>query len=142
MSNSTEQFLQLLKVANLSSTAARNKVFATLKDNPPLSMGELVVMLSGEIDRASVYRTIELFETLGIAQRINFGWKYKLELTDTFHDHHHHLACTNCGKIVDIAEDSNIERYMQKLSREHGFKMAAHQLEIQGLCQECQQRPL
>lgn len=138
MNTSTEQFLTLLKRAGLSETDTRKKVFAALKDNPPLTMGELVGMLAQQVDRASVYRTIELFERLGIAQRLHFGWKFKLELTDAFHDHHHHLVCTNCGTIVDLPEDSAIESHLENLASGQGFTMSAHQLEIQGLCQKCQ----
>jgi Fur family transcriptional regulator, ferric uptake regulator len=137
MASIDEQLKNQLKRANQSATAPRMKIFHTLRDNPPLTMSELVAKLSGEVNRASVYRTVELFETLGIAQRLHFGWKYKLELSDTFHEHHHHLVCTNCGTMVDIPEDDAVETYLEKLAANQGFTITKHQLEIQGLCNTC-----
>jgi Fur family ferric uptake transcriptional regulator len=94
------------------------------------------VTRTSDIDRASVYRTIGLFEGLGLVQRLNTGWKYKIELSDTFTEHHHHLTCTNCGKTVAMNEQE-LERFIEQLAREHGFKPSGHQIEIQGVCGGC-----
>lgn len=96
-----------------------------------------LVTACAPVDRASVYRAVELFERLGIVQRLNMGWKYKLELTDKFAAHHHHLSCNNCGKTITMNEAS-LEKIIESLAREHHFKPTAHQIEIQGLCQACQ----
>lgn len=98
-------------------------------------MHELVVAAK-DIDRASVYRTVDLFERLGIVQRINIGWKYKLELTDRFSDHHHHLSCTKCGKTIAMNENE-LEVFIEQIAHAHGFQPSAHQIEIQGLCSAC-----
>lgn len=98
-------------------------------------MHELVEKVS-EVDRASVYRSVELFERLGIVQRVNIGWKYKLELTDRFAKHHHHLTCTNCGRAIEISE-SELEQTICRLAAAHCFKPTAHQIEIQGQCSRC-----
>ncbi len=97
-----------------------------------------LVERAGRVDRASVYRAVELFERLGIVQRINTGWKYKLELSDKFAEHHHHLSCVNCGKTIDMNE-VELEAAIDKLTAAHYFKPTAHQIEIQGLCAACQQ---
>lgn len=101
-------------------------------------MHQLVQRVQG-IDRASVYRAVDLFERLGIVQRLNTGWKYKLELTDKFAEHHHHLTCTSCGATLAMNE-SELEALIAKLAAAHNFKPAAHQIEIQGLCSNCQQK--
>lgn len=90
-----------------------------------------------QIDRASVYRTVDLFERLGVVQRVTTGWKYKLELTDRFAEHHHHLTCSSCGRTIDIAGD-DLERLIDQISAARGFLPTAHQIEIQGLCASCQ----
>lgn len=99
-------------------------------------MHELVER-TASIDRASVYRTIELFEQLGIVQRLNTGWKYKIELSDKFTDHHHHVTCVQCDKTVAMNEQE-LERFIEQIAHHHGFVPTAHQIEIQGLCQACQ----
>jgi Fur family transcriptional regulator, ferric uptake regulator len=131
-------FKKLLKDSAQSITSARLEVFRALLGQEPLSMHQLVARASG-IDRASVYRAVDLFEKLGIVQRLNTGWKYKLELTDKFTDHHHHLTCLHCGRTIVIGE-TELEETIEKLAARHQFKPTAHQIEIQGLCADCQQR--
>lgn len=130
-----ELFRSLLKEARQSVTAARLKVFEALLNEEPLSMQQLATKTSG-IDRASVYRAVRLFERLGIVQRLNTGWKYKIELTDKFADHHHHFTCVACGKTVVIGE-AEMEGLIDRLAAHHGFTPTAHQIEIQGYCEQC-----
>ncbi len=89
------------------------------------------------VDRASIYRAVDLFERLGIVQRLNTGWKYKLELTDKFAEHHHHLTCVHCGQTIALNEHM-LEQTIDNLARAHGFTPTAHQIEIQGYCRNCQ----
>lgn len=130
-----EECKKLLKNAGRSVTRARMTVFGVLLSSGPLSMAELTEKASG-IDRASVYRAVELFERLGIVQRVNIGWKYKLELTDRFAGHHHHLTCTGCGRAIEINE-AELEQTVARLAAAHDFRPTAHQIEIQGLCANC-----
>lgn len=103
-------------------------------------MRELTEMAKGKMDRASVYRTVELFERLGIIRRINIGWKYKLELSDAFADHHHHLTCLGCQTIIPINEQT-LEQFVDTIAAAHRFLPTEHQIEIQGYCHTCARRP-
>ena len=134
-----EQFATTLKRHGYSITAARTEVFESLSQSHPLEMAELVKACKHS-DRASVYRTIELFEKLNIVTRVYMGWKYKLELSDDFSSHHHHLSCNVCGKVVVIHESPQIEDAIIKLTYEAGFTPDSHQLEIRGVCQDCRQK--
>ena len=136
MSSGTEAFTNLLKASGCSVTKARVAVFTALLGQEPLSMHDVVGKVRG-VDRASVYRAVDLFERLGIVQRLHTGWKYKLELTDKFAAHHHHLTCVSCGRTVALNE-AELEQTIDKLSQTHGFRPAAHQIEIQGYCPACQ----
>ena len=133
-----EQFVLRLKKAGYSATKPRLAVFFALQDREPQTMHDIVARLSQKVDRATVYRSVTLLEKLSIAQRLNIGWKYKIELAGDFHDHHHHLTCTNCGKLLPIPENQKIENYIAQLAAGQGFTISAHQLEIQGVCQDCQ----
>jgi Fe2+ or Zn2+ uptake regulation protein len=133
-----DEFKRLLKASGQSVTAARLAVFGALSGQEPLSMRELTEQVS-RVDRASVYRAVDLFERLGIIQRINTGWKYRLELTDKFAAHHHHLTCTRCGKSIAISE-ADLEDTIEKLASAKGFTPTAHQIEIQGICDTCGKR--
>jgi Fur family ferric uptake transcriptional regulator len=127
-----------LKESGQSYTKSRQLVFTALEGQEPLAMSELVARVDKSIDRASVYRTIKLFEELGIVHKLQIGWKYKLELSDDFHDHHHHIACVKCGSIKPIHEDPKLEASIMKLAQENKFSLLTHQLELRGICKNCQ----
>jgi Fe2+ or Zn2+ uptake regulation protein len=134
--NITNIFEDKLRASGQSVTAARKAVYAALQDQEPLTMRELVECVQ-TVDKASVYRTISLFEKLGIVQRLQTGWKYKLELTDDFHEHHHHATCLICEKSFVLPEDESLESEVRKLVNGLGFTIKSHQLEIQGNCTNC-----
>jgi Fe2+ or Zn2+ uptake regulation protein len=127
----------MLRRHGQSLTAPRKAVYNALQGQEPLSMHELVARCS-EIDRSSVYRTIDLFERLGIVQRLQTGWKYAFELSDQFHEHHHHATCLGCGRAQVLAEDSGLEAQLHTLAARAGFRIERHQLELQGWCADCQ----
>ena|SRR5882757_6382807 len=140
MSEPIEQLEQTLKKNSFSLTAARRTVFLALQGHEPQSMHDLVVRCGNGVDRASIYRTIALFERLGIVQRLQMGWKYKLELTGGFVHHHHHLSCVQCGKVIPLPEDANLEKRLLQLAGSQNFEAQNHQLEIRGLCVDCRSK--
>lgn len=137
MNNQFRQLKSALAAAGYSLTKPRKAVFAALQVNEPLTLKQLIAACPS-VDRASVYRTIALFEKLAIAHRLQIGWKYKFELSDSFQHHHHHLTCLECGKIIPLQEDQTLELRLERLAQAYWFNMVGHQLEIHGTCQECQ----
>ena len=132
-------FEDKLRASGQSVTTARKAVYAALQDQEPLTMRELVERVQS-VDKASVYRTISLFEKLGIVQRLQTGWKYKLELTDDFHEHHHHATCLGCEKTFVLPEEASLESDVRKLVAGLRFMIKSHQLEIQGYCSACSEK--
>lgn len=132
------QLKQHLKSHSYSITDARYIVFAALEDKEAMTMAELVAACGQKLDRATVYRTVTLFEKLGIVRRLQIGWKYKLELTDDFSHHHHHLTCSKCGQVTSLSEDIDLEERLKELTDIYKFKPSDHQIEIRGLCHACQ----
>jgi Fur family ferric uptake transcriptional regulator len=127
----------LLRQNGYSLTQPRLVIFNVLRLHQPLTMKELSNKCK-RIDRATVYRTAELFEQLGIANRLTIGWKYKLELSEAFSEHHHHLHCSGCGKTFDVPANPSLEAMIKDISSQRGFLARVHQLEIDGLCENCQ----
>ena len=134
-------FEQTLKDARLSNTKPRRLVFEALLDShhEPLTMPELQSKICGQVDRSSIYRAVESLESIGIIHRLHIGWKYKLELSDTFHGHHHHITCMLCGRTQAL-EDNHIEETLVATASTHGFILTDHQLDMRGLCVECRQQ--
>jgi Fur family transcriptional regulator, ferric uptake regulator len=135
-----KKLTKLLKQHGQSVTSSRLLVFEALQNREPQTMAELVRRVGNKSDRASVYRTIAIFEQLGIVQRLQIGWKYKLELSHEFSHHHHHMSCRSCGKVISISEDDTIEAQLLALAQRHQFTISSHQLEIQGLCLTCSKK--
>lgn len=133
-----ELLQKVLRDNGYSLTKARKLIIDTLWGAEPQSTNELIDKLQSEIDRASLYRNVTLFEKLGLIQRVYIGWKYKIELSDVFSDHHHHISCLRCGKIKAIHEEDEVENLIHSIANRYGISAERHQLEIQGVCQECQ----
>ena len=127
----------ILKSKGYSLTEPRKLVFELMLDRDPQTIAEIITRANGRVDRATVYRTTQLFENIGITHRLNIGWKYKLELSDAFVGHHHHLHCTNCGKTYDLPANTMLETMIDSVATKEDFSPRGHQLEIYGLCSNC-----
>lgn len=127
-----------LKKHGYSITRVRRLVFSTLDKQAPQTMNELISRLTPTIDRASAYRTVALFESIGIVQRLQIGWKYKLELSDEFNDHHHHISCVKCGQLQSFHENEDFVRLLEQSAAHSGYLLVNHQVDLQGICKNCQ----
>lgn len=131
-----KRFKKLLKTNGHFVTLARLRLFGVLQNHTTLTLKELIQLIQKH-DQATIYRNIDLFEQLGIINRLRLGWQTKIELSDIFQHHHHHLSCVLCGKVVMLRDNPTIENEIAKISRRSGFKPLDHQLEIRGYCAKC-----
>lgn len=127
----------ILKKNSYSLTRPRKLVFDLLAGQEPQSMQVLGRRAAGRADRSTVYRTVDLYEQLGIVHRLNVGWKYKIELSDAFSEHHHHMHCTNCGATLPLTANNMLETMINTVAVKEGFSPRSHQLEIYGTCPNC-----
>lgn len=138
MDDKTEQFKKIFKKKELRLSGARLALYEFLaKHDRPLSINKLVTSLSAHADRASIYRNIELFERIGIVHKVYTGWKYRVELSEKFRPHHHHMTCINCGKIIPISLGERMEKAINNFGDKHGFRITDHQIELSGICKKC-----
>lgn len=138
MNDNTSPLYKALKSKGHSLTKVRLAVFESMQGKETQTIRELTSQCSNMADRASVYRTIKLFERLGIVQRLQVGWKYKLELSAAFSYHHHHLHCLACGMVRAIEEDLILENAIDRIAHVQNFYPTNHLLEIRGFCTDCQ----
>ena len=133
-----QQFTEILKRNKSSQTKERKYLFQLILDiNKPVAMSELVRLAYPGLDRSTVYRTVDLFDKLGITQRVYTGWKYTIELSDTFKAHHHHFTCVNCGVVFAFEESQLFEREIKRIESELGCHTNMHSLELRGFCKKC-----
>jgi len=91
-----------------------------------------------QIDRATVYRTIELLKKLRLIDELDLmhlkGEKHFYEAKTTVD--HVHLACFQCGRIREFTSPL-FERLKAEISRQNGFGIRVIRLEVGGLCSAC-----
>lgn len=106
----------------------------------PLTAEEIYKKLKGDsvdIDLASVYRTLELFIKFGVIKELFFNDSIKRYEIIDHNDHHHHLICTECGSIEDIALSLE-KKFIKEIKNKSKFKVEKHSLEFFGICRKCQ----
>ncbi|WP_230659467.1 ferric iron uptake transcriptional regulator [Psychrobacter sp. I-STPA10] len=134
---------QDLRKAGLKVTLPRVKILELLEnaENHHMSAEEVYKALieQGEdVGLATVYRVLTQFEQAGIVERHNF--ENNLSVFEIMQDEHHdHLVCDVCGKIVEF-HNKAIENEQKQVAQEHGFKLSGHSLILYGVCDdaECQ----
>jgi len=130
-----------IKQAGLKVTLPRVKILNVLETSNKRHMSAedvyRTLLANGEeIGLATVYRVLTQFEGAGLVCRQHFeGGQSLFELNRG--DHHDHLVCVKCGKVVEFLEEA-IEERQRAIAREHGFILEAHSLVIYGLCLDCQ----
>ena len=104
-------------------------VFAMVRDENP------------DIGLATVYRSLELFTSLELLKKLDFGdGRSRYELTDPQPRHsHHHLICLGCGKVVEFSYDFPPEM-REEIQKHDGFQAVDSQLKVYGYCSECQKK--
>ncbi|HUD11237.1 MAG TPA: Fur family transcriptional regulator [Candidatus Saccharimonadia bacterium] len=135
--NSEQLFKDRLHAAGERVTSPRLVIFRMLVRHAPLSMPQIIQnALADSIDKVTVYRTVELLRRLDLVQEVGLGRNRLFELGDTLHAHHHHLTCTECGKVIDF-DNETIEADLQSVGKQLGFDITSHQLEASGVCSAC-----
>ena len=135
-----DKFREFMLVKGLKSTRQRETILDEfLRLGSHISTEELYLRLrrkNPRIGYATVHRTLKLFAECGIAEQRHFGdGQARYEASD-LDEHHDHLICVTCGKIVEF-EDQRIERLQEEVARQHGFSIERHRLELYGCCESC-----
>ncbi len=98
---------------------------------------EKVRLEEPKIGYATVYRTLKLLKDCGLAFERHFGdgvSRYEVAWAD---EHHDHLICVDCEKIIEF-EDEAIESLQHEVAARFDFKLVRHKLELYGVCPACQ----
>ncbi len=88
------------------------------------------------IGLVTVYRTLEILTGIGLICEVHTGGNRRSYLLRRPSGHHHHLICSDCGRVVDFT-DCDLSGLEQRLSQETAFTIDGHLLEFSGRCQNC-----
>ena len=132
-----------LKKAGLKITLPRLKILEILQApaNQHISAEDVYKILlehDEEIGLATVYRVLNQFDDAGILNRHHFeGGKSVFEISHK--EHHDHLVCLKCGKVIEF-EDEVIEKHQEQIAERHKMTLTHHSLYLYGECkEECQE---
>ncbi len=103
----------------------------------PTAIYEKVHQEYPNIGLVTIYRTLEILDKLGLICEVHAIGNRRSYLVRRPSEHHHHLICSDCGVVVDFT-NCDLGELEQRLSRETGFEIKSHLLEVLGHCQNCQ----
>jgi Fur family ferric uptake transcriptional regulator len=129
-----------LKLRGLNRSSRRDLVvLAFLSSNKHLSVDDLYALVrrkSPAIGRTTVYRTLNLLVSAGLAQALVLKGETRFERVLN-RRHHDHFICNRCEAILEFTSDE-IEALQEEEARRIGFRIDGHKHQVFGLCAKCQ----
>ncbi|HEX6165859.1 MAG TPA: Fur family transcriptional regulator [Acidimicrobiales bacterium] len=134
----TEEVLALLRLRGDRVTASRRAVVeALLAGGHHATAEEVAARVAAahpEVHRATVYRTLDRLEELGVVTHVHLGHG-----ASTFHLNdrpHHHAVCSGCGAVVEVPLAA-LDDLAARLRSEHGFVLSPQHFALSGRCRAC-----
>jgi Fur family ferric uptake transcriptional regulator len=136
-----EIFLEHIQKAGLRRTSQRDLILDIfLRTEEHLTSEDLYWLVQKEdptVGHTTVYRTLKLLTEAGLAREVRFGDNKTYYEHHYNHEHHDHMICTECGKVIEFFSPE-IEEMQDKMADKFGFKPTHHSLRMWGVCDECQ----
>ena len=134
-----ESAIALLSDAGVRPTRQRVRVLDELMSEPDdvtaQQLHDRLRSRGEKLGLATVYRTLGLLAEAGVIDALSHRpgeLCYRL----CGPGHHHHLVCSSCHRVVELA-DCELDPWLERISRAHGFVTTGHRLEVSGLCAAC-----
>ena len=107
----------------------------------PLEIYQNLLKKKKEVGLTSIYRSLDLFESLSMVFKIINGSSVRYKLCE-LENHHHHIVCKACGDVVEL-NFCDISDWSKKVTESTGYQVVDHQLNFYGFCKSCKplQRP-
>jgi Fur family ferric uptake transcriptional regulator len=134
----TEDAQRRLREAGYRNGPARIAVIGVLDgENCCVSAADVHESLADSVGLASVYRVLESLHAVGLVRRVDVGDGIaRYEPLRESGEHHHHLVCTECGK-VEAFDDPALERAIRRVEAKSGYAVDQHDVVLQGACDTC-----
>lgn len=137
-----EKLKQVIKEKGLKYTKQREIIFETLiNSDKHLNAEELYALVSKlhpeeNIGIATVYRALAFLEESSLISSISLNKDGK-KFEPISRDHHDHIICTKCNKIVEFL-DEEIEKRQEAVAKKYDFQLLSHTMYLYGICKDCQ----
>lgn len=144
MSTILDRMILLMKNKGYKLTPQRRYIIDAVMENSEqhLSIDEIyteVKKVCPEIGIATVYRTVQMLEQIGVLTKHHFDdGCSRYELADESKRHnHHHLVCVKCGKVIEI-QDNYFGELEQHIEKDKNFTITNHTVTFYGNCKDCE----
>ncbi len=131
-----------LRLADQRYTSGRRAIVELLiHAGHPVSISDIAAKRP-DIPRSSAYRHLVDLQQAGVVRRIAANDEFaRFELAEDLTEHHHHLLCVNCGRVIDVTPTASFERSVTRaltdLADAEGFEPQSHRLDVLGMCADC-----
>ena len=136
-----EIFREHIQRTGLRRTAQRDLILEIfLRTEEHLTSEDLYFLVHRRdpaIGHTTVYRTLKLLTEAGLAREVRFGDNKTYYEHHYNHEHHDHMICTECGKVIEFFSQ-DIENLQDEMAGKFGFQPTHHSLRMWGVCSECQ----
>ena len=140
ISEEQEVFLRHLQKKGLKRTSQRDLILDVfLRTEQHLSNEDLYRLVKQEdpgVGQTTVYRTLKILSEAGLAREVRFGDGRTHYEHQYKHQHHDHMICSECGKIIEFFS-AELEAIQDAMAAKHRFEITQHLLRIIGVCAEC-----
>jgi Fur family ferric uptake transcriptional regulator len=130
----------ILRKSGFKITSQRRSVLNAITQShehlTPAAIHKRVCREHPGIGLVTIYRTLEILTELGLICEVHAGENCRSYLIRRPSEHHHHLICSDCGRVMDFT-DCDLSELEQRLAQETGFKIHSHLLEFLGQCRNC-----
>jgi Fe2+ or Zn2+ uptake regulation protein len=139
MTQEWSEELQLLRVHGLRATSQRIVILDAIRDGQGHSTLAAIYGRARRhdpgIDKSTVYRSLELFQKLGLVLSVELETHEKgYELVKA--EPHHHFICKTCGREFDIDKQFVADFYAE-LEANYGYSVTMDHLVLSGTCPDC-----
>ena len=124
-------------------TANRREIVRVLAGaERPLTITE-IVDVAPSVPVSSAYRSLTVLADARVVRKVagnDDTGRFELA-EDLSGEHHHHLICSNCGTVVDVAASPRLERALADAAKaaaeESEFEVHEHRIDLVGRCANC-----
>src|SRR5438477_13185380 len=140
MTEEQEVFHQHIQKQGLKRTAQRDLILDVFLNTEAHVSGEDLYQLVREKDptvgQTTVYRTLRLLTEAGLAREVRFGDGRAHYEHNYKHQHHDHMICSECGKIIEFYSPE-LEAIQDAMAAKYKFKLTEHLLRMIGVWSTC-----
>ena len=142
MQDHEKLFSQYLATRGLRLTQPRrlilNAVFALHEHFNAEQLYDRMRILSSDVSRATIYRTLPLMMEAGLIQH-----SLRFAARDVYehilgHPKHLHWICRKCGNVTETSLSAILPK-LEEAAKEQHFMLEDYNLNLRGLCWKCRQ---